>query len=177
MKGLWLVLVLTLLAGPLRAQDASVGATVMVVNTERLFAESKFGQDIRQDIERQRLDLQAENERIVEQLVAEEQDLAARRPDMPVEDFRAEAEAFDQKAVEIRAARDAKDREISAAGAEAQNRFNDQVREVVGQVMLERGGELVLDSRSVYIALRSVDITEEVISRLDGLWDANVQNQ
>ena len=155
------------------AQDSSV----LVINTERLFAESKFGQDIRRDLDEQRLALQAENERIVEQLVAEEQDLAARRPDMPVDEFRAEADAFDQKAIGIRAARDAKDREISAAGVEAQNQFNDQVREIVGQVMLERGGEVVLDSRTVYIALRSADITDDVIDRLDALRDTMQQNE
>lgn len=164
-------------AGGVSAQVPSEPEPILVVNTERLFAESQFGQDIRADLDQQRLALQAENERIVEQLVAEEQDLAARRPDMPVEDFRQEAEAFDRKAVEIRAARDAKDREITAASNEAQSRFNDQVREIVGQVMLDRGGNVVLDSRSVYIALRSVDITEDVIVRLDAAWEASANQE
>ncbi len=115
------------------------------------------------------LELQAENERIIEELVAEEQDLAARRPDMDIEEFRLEAEAFDQKAIEIRAARDAKERSISEAAEAAQARFNEQVREVAGQVMIERGGKVILDSRSVYLALRSIDITDAVIARLDGL--------
>ncbi|WP_165611575.1 OmpH family outer membrane protein [Cognatiyoonia sediminum] len=150
---------------------------IFVINADRLFAESEIGQSIREDFQVRRLELQAENERIIEELVAEEQDLAARRPDMDVEEFRLEAEAFDRKAIEIRAARDAKERSISEAAEEAQARFNEQVREVAGQVMIERGGKVILDSRSVYLALRSIDITDAVIDRLDGLAEQQTEEQ
>jgi len=172
MRLLWaaLFLALSLSGGALSAQTAEVTPEgIFVINADRLFAESAIGQSIREDFQARRLELQAENERIIAELVAEEQDLAARRPDMDIEEFRLEAEAFDQKAIEIRAARDAKERSISEAAEAAQARFNEQVREVAGQVMIERGGKVILDSRSVYLALRSIDITDAVIARLDGL--------
>jgi len=172
MRLLWAAffLALSLSGVPLAAQTTEATPEgIFVINADRLFAESEIGQSIREDFQARRLELQAENERIIEELVAEEQDLAARRPDMDIEEFRLEAEAFDRKAIEIRAARDAKERSISEAAEAAQARFNEQVREVAGQVMIERGGKVILDSRSVYLALRSIDITDAVIARLDGL--------
>ena len=151
------------------AQNVQPSNDVLVINAERLFAESQIGNLIREETQARRLELQAENERIIEELISEEQDLASRRSEMEPEDFRIAADAFDQKAVEIRAARDAKEQRINRAAEEAQTRFNDQVREVAGQVMIELGGTVILDSRSVYLALRSVDITDAVIERLDAL--------
>ena len=155
--------------GGAMAQNVQPSNDVLVINAERLFAESQIGNLIREETQARRLELQAENERIIEELISEEQDLASRRSEMEPEDFRIAADAFDQKAVEIRAARDAKEQRINRAAEEAQTRFNDQVREVAGQVMIELGGTVILDSRSVYLALRSVDITDAVIERLDAL--------
>lgn len=145
---------------------------VLVVNLDRLYAESKTGEDIRAALDALEREAQLENDKLVAELIAEEQDLARRRPDMEVADFRAEAAAFDAKAQRIRAERDAKEREIAQARTDAVIQFRDQARGIVGQVMLERNGIVVLDSRTVFIALSAVDITLDVIARLD----ANLQS-
>ena len=108
-----------------------------------------------------------ENQKIVAELVAEEQSLTELRPTMSPEDFRAAADAFDQKAQEIRRERDAKEVELEDARRDVRVRFLSEVRSVVGQLMVERGGGIVLDSRSTYVFVTSIDITQEAIARVD----------
>ena len=154
------------------AQSANGTATdqhVLVVNLELLFSNSILGQRIKADLDRVAREAQQENDRLRIELEAEERTLTEQRKQMSVEDFRAAAQAFDQKVQSIRAERDAKEVEIAQMQQSAQAQFNAQVRDVIGQVMLERGGAVVLDGRSIYLARSSVDITNDVIARLNTL--------
>lgn len=161
------------------SQDIAIEShqPVLVVNLEQLFSDSKIGQDIRAEFDILQSEAQRENDRLIAELTAEEQDLASRRPEMTVEAFQAEAEAFDAKVQSIRAERDAKDRELTQARTNAEESFREQVRGLVGDVMLERGGVVVLDNRTVFIALRTVDITQAVIEKLDAFHAQQNGNQ
>ena len=71
MRLLWAAffLALSLSGGPLAAQTtAATTEGIFVINADRLFAESEIGQRIREDFQARRLELQAENERIIEEL-------------------------------------------------------------------------------------------------------------
>ncbi len=153
------------------AQEAelTLPAPVLVIDPERVYAESQIGLQIRTELDALAAEVQAENDRIVQDLIAEEQDLAVRRPDMDPEVFRAEAEAFDQKAQDIRRARDAKERDLQRQVADARTQFFADLRPIVGQILIDRGGVAVMDSRSVYLVLRSADITDDAIAALDDL--------
>jgi Skp family chaperone for outer membrane proteins len=140
---------------------------VLVIDTGRLFAESAYAKQLNDEIEQVALDIRDENQRIVAELVAEEQSLTELRPTMSPEDFRAAADAFDRKAQDIRAERDAKEIELEEARLDVRVRFLSEVRSVVGQLMVERGGGIVLDSRSAYVYVTAIDITEEAIARVD----------
>ena len=161
------------------AQDigTSQNANVLVVNLERLFAESLIGQGIRTEFDKLEAEAQLENDRLVVELTAEEQALSEQRPDMEIADFRVAAAAFDAKVQSIRAERDAKDRELTQARADAETRFREQVRGIVGEVMLDRNGIVVLDGRTVFLSLRSADITDEVVARLDAIAQAQTDDQ
>ena len=162
---------LALSSVPAAAQEAefSIPAPVLVIDPERVYAESVRGQAVRAELDAAALAVQTENDRIVNDLIAEEQDLAARRPDMDPAEFRAEADAFDQKAQDIRRARDAKERDLTRIATEARGQFFEDLRPIVGQLLIDKGGVAVLDSRSVYLVLRSADVTEDVIERLDAM--------
>ena len=140
---------------------------VLIVDTERLYLESEYGQRIRVALDERARALQAENDRIERQLIAEEQSLTERRPSMSVEAFRAEAAAFDTKVQDIRRARDAAISALEQARVQARDRFYEDVRTVVGQLMLERGAVVLLDRRTVYLAVGAADITAEAVRRID----------
>lgn len=165
------------LAGPVAAQQvpAAVPPTpVLIVDSDRLYLESSYGKQIRDALDADATALKAENDRIVAALTEEERSLTLRRPSMDAEAFRAEAEAFDVKVQGIRRARDAKEVALQKARVDARDQFFTNVRDVVGQLMLERGAALVLDRRSVFLALSASDVTEVAIARIDAaLLDTN----
>jgi len=140
---------------------------VLTVNQEALFLRSAFGQRIRDDIARASEELAAENRVIEADLMAEEQSLTERRRSMSIEDFRAEAEAFDSRVVAIRSEQDAKTRAINRAGDEGQQVFFARVAEILSQLMRERGAVAILDERVVFLAADVIDITEAAIARID----------
>ena len=169
MRFLAAIAVAFLLWGPVSAQDTEVKLPipVLIIDTQRVYLASERGQRIQAEIEALAADLQAVNEQIVRDLVAEEQDLAVRRPDMDPAAFRAEAEAFDEKAQDIRQARDAKEGDLQRQATEARNQFFEDLRPIIENILLERGGVVVLDSRSVYIGLSAADITNDAIAAVD----------
>ena len=174
----WAAALMLALAGGARAQDGETPApavpeatapvaAVVILDTERLFTDSRYAATLRAEIEADAAIIKAENDALVEQLTAEEQSLTERRPDMTPEAFRAEAEAFDQKVQRIRNERDAKEAELQAAQSELRLRFFDEVRPIVGRLMVDRGALAVIDSRSIVVARRAADITDDAITLVD----------
>ena len=171
MRRLWgpFVLALLLAAGPASAQDtpALPPLPILIVDYDRLYQDSAYGETIRADLDRDAEALKAENDRIVDALTAEERSLTLRRPTMTAEAFRSEASAFDTKVQAIRRARDAKEIELQQARVAARDEFYAATRDVIGALMLERGAAIILDRRSVFLALAATDITTEAIARID----------
>ncbi len=141
--------------------------SVLVVNLERVFAESMFGQRVRADLGAAQTALIAENEEIQAALQSEERSLAERRPTMDVDVFRAEADAFDARVQEIRREQDAKENALQQVLDAGRAEFRAAVEPVIVRLMVDRGGTVVLFHTSVYVAAASVDITTESIAALD----------
>lgn len=157
---IWLMLAL-----PASAQQSS--PPILIVDSERLFIETIYGQRIAADLAAQAAELQAENDRIVESLTLEERSLTVRRPDMTPDEFRAEAEAFDTKVQEVRRVRDAKNVDLQVANAEARSRFEQRVQGIVANIMLERDAAMVMEQRNVLLSVRAANITDDAIVRID----------
>ncbi|WP_083484258.1 OmpH family outer membrane protein [Loktanella sp. 3ANDIMAR09] len=156
-------------AGPAAAQQDAQALPILIVDYDRLYIDSAYAQQIRAALDADAEALKAENDRIVAALTDEERSLTLRRPTMTAEAFRAEADAFDTKVQAIRRARDAKEVELQRARSAARDEFFVSVRDVVGQLMLERGASLILDRRSVFLALAASDITDEAVARIDAV--------
>ena len=156
----WLILAL-----PASAQQTS--PPILIIDSERLFIETLYGQRLAAELAELAAELQAENDRIVESLTLEERSLTVRRPDMDPEEFRAEAEAFDTKVQEVRRVRDAKNVELQVATAEARSRFEQRVQGIVANMMIERGAAMVMEQRNVVLSVRAANITDDAIVRID----------
>ncbi len=165
MRILAAILLWLMLAMPVPAQQTS--PSVLIIDSDRLYTETLYGRRIEADLAAEVSAVQAENDRIAETLRNEELSLTERRPDMAPEAFRAEAEAFDNKVQEVRRARDAKTVELQVMRADARARFEEQVQGIVANVMLERGASIVLEQRNVVLSVRSANITDDVIVRVD----------
>ncbi len=158
------------------AQEAVPSPTpVLVLDWERLFSNARLGQYVLEGIEEQRVGLAAENNRIQEELTAEELELAERRPSLDTEEFQALADDFDQKVQRIRADQDAKELALQRRVVVARQRFQREVEgSLIAEIMRERGAVLVLDSSTARIFSNDIDITEEAMVRLGDFLDTTL---
>ena len=159
-----------LAALPAPAQDLPLGLpaqAILTVDQERLFAASAWGRRVAAETEAAAQALAAENRRLEAELSAEEQALTERRGTIPAEEFRAAADAFDAKAVDIRRNQDAKERDLLRGREAERQRFFATALPVMGQEMQDRGAVAILDRRSVFLAVDALDITDELIAAID----------
>lgn len=146
---------------------APPAGSILVLNQDRLLTQTEFGQRIQQELDAASQALAAENRQIESRLTDEELDLTERRPLMAPEDFRVLADEFDARVVAIRAAQDAKGRDLQAQSEAAQQRFFEETFPVLLEIVEARGAAVLLDSRTVLLSAGSVDITDAAIVAID----------
>ncbi len=156
-----------------QAQELSPPSSmILTLDQERLFNGSRHAEMIQAEIERRSADLAAENRRIEADLAAEELELTERRPELPVDEFRALADAFDAKVQSIRVAQDAKARELQRYRDEERQLFLRRISPVLAEIVRERGAVIVLDRRSVLLSAEAIDVTDQAIARINAAFDA-----
>lgn len=168
--GCWLfVLALGLGAFPqARAQEVGVvQSDILMLDPDRLFTETRFGQRLNDDYLAQREQLIARNRQLETELEAEEQELTDLRAKKTPEEFRALADAFDAKVQQIRADSDRAVRDLELSRERAPVIFMRTVEPVLVELMRDAGGSVVLDVRSVLLRDDTIDITDIAISRID----------
>ncbi|MFV0294207.1 MAG: OmpH family outer membrane protein [Paracoccus sp. (in: a-proteobacteria)] len=147
------------------AEDVTYG--VLVLNVEQAYADSAWGQRARAEIDAEVIRLDAENKRLENQLKAEEAALTAERETLSPEKFRKQAEAFDTRAQTVR-------RERAEVVVDLENRaqadletFLDATQPVIKALMQEYNAGVVLDRRQTLVIISAVDITDELVARMD----------
>ena len=165
------LLVALALAGPLAAQDAPavVQAPILMLDRDRLFAETLYGRAVEAQFQAESETLIAENLRLEQALEEEERALTDKRPTLPAAEFQTLAAAFDKKAEDIRSAQDAKSRAITSKREQDQQRFLQAAIPVLGELMRESGAVAIFDQKTVILSLRGVDITDAAIVRIDAV--------
>lgn len=149
-----------------------VPSPILTLDWERLYEGSLWGQRVDADIAAASASLSAENARIAEELVAEEKALTDRRGGMEPAAFRAEADAFDQRVIGIRAAQDAKVRELSRRVDEERQTFIEAVFPLLDAVLEARGAVAILDQRAIIRGAAAIDVTRDIGQRADALLGA-----
>ncbi|MEN9062657.1 OmpH family outer membrane protein [Ponticoccus litoralis] len=162
--------------GPAGALAQSMGAPldtgltdspILVIDFDRVFAQSAFGQRLEDTLESEGSAIAAENRRIEAELIEEERRLTDQRPTMPPAEFRNLADAFDEKVQRLRSEQDAKARALSARQDEARRRFLSLAEPAIEQLMRETGAVMILERRAVFVAADAVDATDRAIALLD----------
>jgi Skp family chaperone for outer membrane proteins len=154
---------------PADAAEVVAPPPFLTLNQDRLFRESAWGRDAMSRAEADTAALAAENRRIEEALEKEERDLTERRATMAAGDFARLASEFDVKVEEIRAAQDAKSRAITRRLDEDRSQFFQAVRPVLEGLLAETGAVAILADSAIVMSLKSLDITEAAIARVDAV--------
>ncbi len=169
-----LIPVLPLWAGPGAAQQTSspterttIKSPILTINSDRIFNESAFGLRVAADVETKGNALAAENRKIETDLEAEERALTAKRKTMTPENFRALADAFDEKVQAIRATQATKSRALNQLVDTEREVFLNAAGPVLEELMRAAGAAVILERRSVFVSANAIDITNDAIARLD----------
>jgi Skp family chaperone for outer membrane proteins len=168
-KGLAMLALLFVATAPtLHAQEAALPASqVLTVDSERLFADSQFGQRVTAEFEVASRALEAENRQIEAELIAEEKELTEKRASLAPAEFRALADAFDVKVEQIRVQQSAKSRELTQGLDVGRRDFLAAIQPVLAQIMSDTNAAIIVEQRSVFLSRLSIDVTNLAIERLD----------
>jgi hypothetical protein len=125
-------------------------AGILILNQERLFAQSLYGQRIQRELEdASSARLAAENRRIEAALTDEELALTELRATTEADAFREMADAFDTRVEAIRAAQEAKARDLTAQADAAQASSSNAWRRSFWTSCATRNAAVLMDSRAV----------------------------
>lgn len=150
-----------------QAEEVLPRAPVLMLDRNRLFADSAFGKAAEARFQAESQVLIAENLRLEQALEEEERQLTDQRATLDAESFQKLAAEFDSKTEAIRAAQDAKSRSITLKREEDRQRFLQAAVPVLGELMRDAGAVAIFDKEMVILSLRGVDITEEAVARID----------
>nr|WP_254437321.1 OmpH family outer membrane protein [Ruegeria arenilitoris] len=142
-------------------------SSVVTLSSERLFAESAFGQRVLREIEAEGVLLGEENERIVAELSREEKVLTEQRATMTAEEFRPLADAFDEKVQSHREGQRAKLDVLARRSEEARQMFLELARPVLIDLLRESGASIIIERSSVFLSSDRTDITDAAIARIN----------
>lgn len=168
-----LVLALGLIAAPSVAHAQAGSAPFVVLNTDALLNESAAGRSLSSQ-------LQQLEQQMVQELVSEEQAIQqeARRLAEAAQALTREQllsnatltgqiAANDRRAEALRQRAEANRRDYGYTRAMAVQSLNEQLAPIVNEVMAARGASAVIDRSAVVAVSPSIDVTADVIARLD----------
>jgi len=153
-----------LVAAPLAV--ASADTTIMTVNTEQVFAQSKVGQNLKSQIDTAGKKLQADGQKAGDALRAEAKKLGEQRGLLKEEDFAAKAHAFQQKEQDTQRKFQQKEQELQNGVNYARFQIQKAIAPLVGDVVKANGGGIMMDKSAVIYGGK--DVTLDLIKALDG---------
>lgn len=155
------------------APVAPINAAVLVLDGERLVLESAVGKDmsgklqavatqIQNEIRTERTPLQAEIT-AVQQAIGSQTAAQVRAN----AELRTRVETLDRRLAEQERRDQRRQRELIATDEQSRGELNRLVTPVIQEVVQARGGQILLERGAVAYAVGGVDITSDVVARLD----------
>jgi len=165
-------LVLMLAAVAAQAQSTP-NAKILVVDFDRVSRESLVGQDISAQMESNRADLERYARGVQQNLGAQQQELQQQRNVISEEAFQQRLQRFQQQAQQQQSQLEQLTQEARQAMQQANSEVQRALRPIVRDIMEERGANLVLDKALVSQSASGLDVTTEVIERLNEKMDSH----
>jgi Skp family chaperone for outer membrane proteins len=142
-------------------------ATAAIVDYQRILRDAKAAQSIRDQIEARRKAYLDQLSKEEQRLHLEDERLAKQRAVLAPDVFAQQRDAFEEQVQAAQRLAQEKRRELEAASQAALNSVRQVVVEIVDKMADERGFNLVLPSSGVLLFSPKIDLTDEVLQRLD----------
>jgi outer membrane protein len=156
---------------PWHHQDAAAQklppAVAAVIDYQRVLRDAAAARSIREQIEARRKTYQEEISKEEQRLHEIDKEFARQRSVLSPEDFAEKRREFEQDVAEVQRKVQERRRELDRLSAAALNEVKQALIAIVTSIAEERGFNLVLPSSEVLFFARSLDLTEEVLAKLD----------
>jgi Skp family chaperone for outer membrane proteins len=165
------VVMLGLAWGPARMPRAQQlpPAVAAVIDYQRILRDAAAARSIREQIESRRKDYQDEISKQEHRLYEADKAFAKQRSLLTPEAFADKRRAFEEDVSEVQRLVQERRRELDRVAEVALNEVKIALIEIVTGIAEERGFNLVLPSSEVLFFARKIDLTEEVLAKLDAM--------
>ena len=144
-----------------------VQSAILTIDRDLLFRQSLYGKRILAELEVERRRLASEARKVDAALAAEENTLTEQRATLSATEFRTLADAFDAKVKRLREERPAQEQEFTRRFEQERVSYFEKIGAVLGAIVRERGGVVILDRRAILLTTQNIDITDAAIKRID----------
>ena len=142
-------------------------AVAAVIDYQRILRDAAAARSIRQQIESRRKAYQGEISKEEQRLYEADKEFAKQRSLLTPEAFAEKRQAFEEDVSEVQRLVQQRRRELDRVAEVALNEVKTALIEIVTGIAEERGFNLVLPSSEVLFFSRRIDLTEEVLAKLD----------
>lgn len=166
-----MVVAVTTLSQPKLLAQESKAPVIAVIDYARAMRESKAGQSVREQVDKQRAIYQAEIKRIQTELEAARQELQQQQAVLAPEVFSRRRQEYQQQAESLQRTAQSRKRSLDQMQAEGFGEIEKALRDVLQALVEERGYDIVMNAgagtSTIVMASRDLFITDEAVKRLD----------
>lgn len=141
--------------------------TIGIVDMDLLMQKSSAAKHVRSQIDKKRSAYQGELKALDQKLAATKQDLMKGDAKLTPEDLKKKQSIFYEKVVAAQKKTQTEQRAMDAAVERSLNDLRKKTALIIRDVAKERKIDVVLSHQAVIIAASALDITDEVLARLD----------
>jgi len=157
----------TSLGGGAAAQEELPSAVAAVIDYQRILRDARAARHIREQIEERRSQYQDQIAAQEQRLHEADKELARQRSVLSPEAFAEKRRAFEDDVEDVQRMVQERRRKLDEASAQALAEVRDGIIDVVGELAETRGFNIVLPSSGVLLFSPQIDLTEDVLERLD----------
>ncbi len=154
---------------------ASEKSELFTVDMAKLLRLSEFGKNIIAANNTARQELQNENEELENQLLMEEKELSEQRKTLSLDEFRPKALEFDKRVTIIRKEQSEKEENLNKKVRKEESDFFKRIYPLLYELLIERGGLILVDQRNIILWDNSVDITDDAIQKINRVLGSGIK--
>ncbi len=162
------------LAQPLQSSEIR---GLFTVDMSKLFRSSDFGKNIISANNEARQKLQNQNIKLESELLLEEKELSEQRKILSLVEFRPKALEFDKKVSLIRTEQGEKEKNLKNIVRQEETNFYKKIYPLLYELLIDRGGSVLVDQRNVILWDTSIDITDDAIKLINETLGNSVQSE
>lgn len=157
----------TLFTALVLAQPAFAEEKIAVVNIQQIMRDSGAAKSVREQLQNKQKSFQSELDAKEKALQKEDQELVKQQANLSKEAFEQKVNSFRQKAMSARQEIQNKKAQLDKGFQGALNQIQTTTLDIVKEVASEKGYNIVLSSSQVLYNGPNMDITGEVLARLN----------